>query len=296
MTELIWLGGLVAFAGAFYAITRYKQYSWYEIITRLCTLCTFLTLVCIILFVSIKGLLSLRPDMFSLNYTTENMSMTPAILTTLVIVVLAILLATPIGVCTAIFLVEYTSSKNILVTVIRLATETLAGIPSIVYGLFGMLFFVTKLKLGFSILAGVFTVSIMILPIIIRATEEAVKAVRQDVRQGSLALGAGKLRTIFVVVLPVAVHGILSGIILSVGRVIGETAALMYTLGTATSLPVNINVSSRTLALHMYVLSSEGKHIGEAYAAGLVLILLVLSVNYAASKLAAKLGRVSSES
>ena len=218
--------------------------------------------------------------------------MGPAIVTTLLTVLLAILFASPIGIFTAIFLVEYTDVENKLVKAIRLATETLAGIPSIVYGLFGMLFFGLKLKLGFSVISGVLTVSIMILPIIMRATEEALKSVHPSVRQGSFALGAGKLRTIFKVVLPIAIPGILSGIILSVGRVVGETAALMYTLGTSTSMPTSLNVSSRTLALHMYVLSSEGKHVGEAYATGMVLLILVLIINWSSTKLANKLSEV----
>lgn len=266
--------------------------SFYRITTRLFSAMTLAILVFIVAFVVLKGAMSFSPKMLSLNYTTENLSMGPAIITTLITVILSILLASPIGIFTAIFLVEYTRVENKLVRAIRLATETLAGIPSIVYGLFGMLFFGLKLKMGFSVISGVLTVSIMILPIIIRSTEEALKSVHPSVRQGSLALGAGKLRTIFKVVLPIAIPGILSGIILSVGRVVGETAALMYTLGTATSLPTTLKASSRTLALHMYVLSSEGKHVGEAYATGMVLLLLVLIINWSSTKLADKLREV----
>ena len=269
-----------------------KGLSFYRIFTRLFSGMTFAVLVFIVLFVVLKGAMSFRPEMLSFKYTTENVSMGPAIVTTLLTVLLAILFASPIGIFTAIFLVEYTDVENKLVKAIRLATETLAGIPSIVYGLFGMLFFGLKLKLGFSVISGVLTVSIMILPIIMRATEEALKSVHPSVRQGSFALGAGKLRTIFKVVLPIAIPGILSGIILSVGRVVGETAALMYTLGTSTSMPTSLNVSSRTLALHMYVLSSEGKHVGEAYATGMVLLILVLIINWSSTKLANKLSEV----
>lgn len=296
MPKLPWFVFLAAGTAIIFGVKHYKKYTWYQLTTRISALFAFSILAFMVCFVTIKGALSLTPEMFSLTYTTANSSMTPAILTTLVTVVLAILLATPIGVGSAIFLVEYPSKENAFIHAIRLATETLAGIPSIVYGLFGMLLFVTKLKLGFSVLAGVCTVSIMILPIIMRATEEALRSVRKDIRQGSLALGAGKLRTILVVVLPCAIPGILSGIILSIGRVVGETAALMYTLGTSTSLPTSLDVSSRTLALHMYVLSSEGKHIGEAYAAGMVLIMLVLIINYASSKLAEQIGKVRRES
>ncbi|WP_433446615.1 phosphate ABC transporter permease PstA [Peptoniphilus sp.] len=269
-----------------------KKVSFYRIFTRLFSASTFIILVFIVAFVVAKGIFNFSPEMLSMNYTTENVSMGPAIVTTLITVALSILFASPIGIFTAIFLVEYTATENKLVQGIRLATETLAGIPSIVYGLFGMLFFGIKLKMGFSVISGVLTVSIMILPIIMRATEEALKSIHPSIRQGSFALGAGKLRTIFRVVLPIAIPGILSGIILSIGRVVGETAALMYTLGTATSLPTSLSSSSRTLALHMYVLSSEGLHVGEAYATGMVLLVLVLIINYASTKLAEKLSEV----
>lgn len=218
--------------------------------------------------------------------------MLPSIVTTVVVVLLAILIATPIGVFTSIYLVEYADQSSKLVQLIRLATETLSGIPSIIYGLFGMLFFVLKLKMSFSILSGAFTVTIMILPLIIRSSEEALKAVHPKLREGSFALGAGKLRTIFIVVLPVAIPGILSGIILAIGRVIGETAALIYTLGTATAMPTSLKSSSRTLALHMYMLSSEGLHTGEAYSTGMVLLVLVFIINFVSTKLANKLMEV----
>jgi len=292
MAKLITLGVLLLFVGLVLFLHYGKKMSFYKIFTRLFSALTFAVLVFLVLFVVIKGIFSFRPEMLSMTYTTENVSMGPAIVTTLITVALSILLASPIGIFTAIFLVEYTDVENKLVQAIRLATETLAGIPSIVYGLFGMLFFATKLKMGFSVLSGVLTVSIMILPIIMRATEEALKSVHPSVRQGSFALGAGKLRTIFVVVLPIAIPGILSGIILSVGRVVAETAALMYTLGTATSLPKSLFSSSRTLALHMYVLSSEGMHVGEAYATGMVLLVLVLIINWSSTKLADKLTEV----
>lgn len=292
MAKFITIGVILFFIGLVLVLHYGMKFSFYKIFTRLFSAMTFAVLVFLVLFVVIKGIFSFRPEMLSMTYTTENVSMGPAIVTTLITVALSILLASPIGIFTAIFLVEYTDVENKLVQAIRLATETLAGIPSIVYGLFGMLFFATKLKMGFSVLSGVLTVSIMILPIIMRATEEALKSVHPSVRSGSFALGAGKLRTIFVVVLPIAIPGILSGIILSVGRVVGETAALMYTLGTATSLPKSLFSSSRTLALHMYVLSSEGMHVGEAYATGMVLLVLVLFINWSSTKLANKLSEV----
>lgn len=292
MVKYVTIAILLIIIAAVSFLHHAKGLSFYRIFTRLFSGMTFAVLVFIVLFVVLKGAMSFRPEMLSFKYTTENVSMGPAIVTTLLTVLLTILFASPIGIFTAIFLVEYTDVENKLVKAIRLATETLAGIPSIVYGLFGMLFFGLKLKLGFSVISGVLTVSIMILPIIMRATEEALKSVHPSVRQGSFALGAGKLRTIFKVVLPIAIPGILSGIILSVGRVVGETAALMYTLGTSTSMPTSLNVSSRTLALHMYVLSSEGKHVGEAYATGMVLLILVLIINWSSTKLANKLSEV----
>lgn len=292
MNKIIVLSLLALFIISILGLHFVGKMSFYKITTRLFSAMTFAILIFIVLFVVIKGALSFRPGMLSLNYTTENLSMGPAIVTTLITVILSILFASPIGIFTAIFLVEYTNVENRLIKSIRLATETLAGIPSIVYGLFGMIFFGLKLKMGFSIISGVLTVSIMILPIIIRATEEALKSVHLSIRQGSFALGAGKLRTIFKVVLPICIPGILSGIILSIGRVVGETAALMYTLGTATTLPTSITSSSRTLALHMYVLSSEGKHVGEAYATGMVLLILVLIINWSSTKLANKFSEV----
>ena len=163
--------------------------------------------------------------------------------------------------------------------VIRLTTETLSGIPSIVYGLFGMLFFVNALGWGFSLLAGAFTLSIMILPLIMRTTEEALKAVPDSYREGSFGLGAGKLRTVFRIVLPSAVPGILAGIILAIGRIVGETAALIYTAGTVAQVPSSVFGSGRTLAVHMYNLSSEGLYMDQAYATAVILLVLVVGIN-----------------
>ena len=176
---------------------------------------------------------------------------------------------------------------------IRLTTETLQGIPSIVYGLFGMLFFVTTCGWGFSILAGAFTLSIMVLPLIMRSTEEALKAVPDSYREGSFGLGAGKLRTVFRIVLPSAIPGILAGIILGIGRIVGETAALMYTSGTVAKYAGPMD-SGRTLALHMYVLTSEALHVNEASATAVVLLVVVIGINalsgFVAKKLRQKTG------
>lgn len=249
------------------------------------------TLLFIIAYILINGIPYLSPKLFSLEYTSENVSMMPAIITTLLVVALALLIATPIGVFTGFYLVEYANRNSRIVPLIRLATDTLAAVPSIVYGLFGMLFFVVAMKLQYSVLAGVFTVAIMVLPIIISSTEEALLSVNNSLRMGSFALGAGKLRTIFTVVLPVAMPGILSGIILSIGRIVGETAALMYTLGTASGIPKNLFSSSRTLSLHMYVLSSEGFHVKEGFATGVVLIIIVLIVNFISTLLSNQLSK-----
>ena len=171
---------------------------------------------------------------------------------------------------------------------IRLTTETLSGIPSIVYGLFGMLFFVNTLDWGFSILAGAFTLSIMILPLIMRTTEEALKSVPDSYREGSFGLGAGKLRTVFRIVLPSAVPGILAGVILAIGRIVGETAALIYTAGSVAQIPKSVMGSGRTLAVHMYHLSSEGLYMDQAYATAVILLILVVGINTISSVIAKK--------
>lgn len=266
----------------------------YRFFTTLSVIFTFGSLVLIVGYVLSKGLPYIKPSLFAMEYTSENVSMLPAIITTLIVVALAILVAAPIGVFTAIYLVEYAKSGSKVVEVIRLAAETLQSIPSIVYGLFGMMFFSVWLGFGFSILSGVCTVAIMILPLIIRSTEEALKAVNNSIRFASFALGAGKLRTIFKIVLPVAMPGIISGIVLATGRVVGETACLMFTLGTATKMPTGLFSSSRTLALHVYMLSSEGMHVGEAYATATVLLLIVLLINFVSNKIASKFMEVKS--
>lgn len=252
---------------------------------------TFGSLLYIIGFILLNGVTVLSPDMFAWKYTTSNVSMMPAIITTFIVVFFSLLIAAPIGVFTAFYLIEYADKDNKFINIIRIATDTLSGIPSIVYGLFGMLFFVLFLGFQYSLIAGVFTSVIMVLPVIIRSTEEALLSVHVSLREGSFALGAGKIRTIFRVVLPVAMPGILSGIILAVGRIVGETAALMYTLGTSTNLPTGAFQSGRTLALHMYVLSSEGMHVKESYATGVVLIIMVLIINGLSTLLSNRLTR-----
>lgn len=247
-------------------------------------------LLFIILYISVKGIPYLNADLFSIKYTSDNLSLFPALINTLIISSLSILLAAPLGIFAAIYLNEYASKKNKIVSLIRLTTETLAGIPSIIYGLFGMFFFVIWLGMGLSILAGACTLAIMILPTIMRTAEEALKAVPDSFREASFALGAGKTRTIFRIILPSAINGILAGIILSIGRTVGETAVLIYTAGTVADLPENLLSSGRTLAVHMYNISSEALYINQAYATAFVLLITVLIINRVSSFTVSKLG------
>jgi len=188
-----------------------------------------------------------------------------------------------LGIFSAVYLTEYAKKGSKLVSIVRITAETLSGIPSIIYGLFGLLFFVGSLGMGYSILAGSLTLSIMILPLIIRTTEEALSAVPNSYREGSYALGAGKMRTVFQIVLPSAMPGILAGIILAIGRIVGESAALIYTAGTVADIPGDLLSSGRTLAVHMYALSTEGMHVDQAYATAVVLIIVVIIINWLSS-------------
>lgn len=250
---------------------------------------TFTVLIFLIVYILIHGVPYLKPSLFSFIYTSENASLMPALINTVVMTFLSLLIAVPLGIFAAIFLVEYARRGNKFMGVIRLTTETLSGIPSIVYGLFGMLFFVNTLGWGFSILAGAFTLAIMILPLIMRTTEEALKAVPDSFREGSFGLGAGKLRTVFRIVLPSAIPGILAGVILAIGRIVGETAALMYTAGTVAQVPSSVMGSGRTLAVHMYNLASEGLYMDQAYGTAVVLLVLVVGINALSSVIARKL-------
>ena len=240
---------------------------------------TIAALVFLILYILVNGIPYINADLFSWTYTSENCSVIPAAINTVIMAGISLLLAVPVGIGSAIYLVEYAKKGNKLVKVIRVTAETLTGIPSIVYGLFGMLFFVNTCKWGFSILAGAFTLAIMVLPLIMRSTEEALKSVPDSYREGSFGLGAGKLRTVFRIVLPSAIPGILAGVILAIGRIVGETAALIYTAGTVAKVPKNVLSSGRTLAVHMYNLSSEGLYMNQAYATAVVLLVLVVVIN-----------------
>ena len=253
-------------------------------------LATILTLLFVICYILIKGVPYLRPELFHLHYTTENVSLLPALINTLFMTVLSLLLAVPTGVSAAVYLTEYARRGNRLVGMVATTAETLSGIPSIVYGLFGSLFFVKFLGLGLSLLSGALTLSIMILPLIMRTTEEALRSVPDSYREGSFGLGAGKLRTVFCIVLPSAVPGILSGVILGIGRIIGESAALIFTAGTVAETATGLFSSARTLSVHMYAISSNGLYIEQTYATAVVLLVVVILINALSSLTAKKLG------
>lgn len=261
-----------------------------KLITWLSAFITAAVLIFLVAFVLVRGIPHLKPSLFSLKYTSDNVSLMPALISTIIMTLISLIIAVPVGIFSAIYLTEYTKRGSKIVSVIRLTTETLSGIPSIVYGLFGLLFFVTFLGWGFSLLAGAFTLSIMILPLIIRSSEEAIRAVPDSYREGSFGLGAGRLRTVFKIVLPSAMPGILAGIILAIGRIVGETAALIYTAGTVAQVPLSPMQSARTLSVHMYALSSEGLHTGEGYATAVVLLVMVVVINAISAKIAKKIG------
>ena len=249
-----------------------------EALVWLSGIMTMAIMIYLVTFIVIRGVPYLKPSLFSLTYNSDNVSLMPALVNRLIISSLSLVIAIPFGVFAAIYLVEYAKKGSRLVHLIRITAETLSGIPSIIYGLFGLLFFSTALHWGLSLLSGCMTLVIMILPLIIRTSEEALLSVPDSYREASFGLGAGKLRTIFKIVLPSAVPGILSGVVLATGRIVGETAALLYTAGTVAKIP-NLMGSGRTLAVHMYVLSSEGLHMDESYATAVVLLVLVLVLN-----------------
>ena len=258
------------------------------LLTHLAAAVTVLVLGFLVSYVLVRGVPNLRPEMFAPTYTSENQSMLPAIVNTCTMTLFSLLVAVPFGVGSAIYLAEYAKKGSRIVSLVRVTTETLSGIPSIVYGLFGMLFFVTQLHWGYSLIAGAMTLAIMILPLIMRTAEEALMSVPDSYREGSFGLGAGRLRTVFRIVLPAAIPGILSGIILAIGRIVGETAALIFTAGTMAQIP-GLTQSGRTLAIHMYVLSGEALHMNEANATAVVLLLVVLAMNALSAFVARKL-------
>lgn len=257
-----------------------------KFLVRFAAALTCFVLVFLVGYILFKGVPHLSPSLFAWEYTSENVSLMPALINTLLMILLALAVSLPLGIGAAIYLTEYTGRGNKLVSLIRITAETLSGIPSIVYGLFGMLFFVTALKLMLSLISGALTLSIMVLPTILRTTEEALLAVPESYREGSFGLGAGRLRTVWKIVLPSALPGIFAGVILAMGRIVGESAALIYTAGTVAKVPDSLFSSTRTLAVHMYALSSEGLYIDQTYATAVVLLLIVVGINALSSRLA----------
>ena len=258
---------------------------------------TSLVLAFVVGYILVNGVPYLTPSLFEWEYDSTNVSLMPALVNTLVMAGLSLLMAVPVGVGSAIYLVEYAKRGSRFVQMVRTTTETLQGIPSIIYGLFGLLFFVTALQLGLSLLAGACTLAIMVLPVIMRTTEEALLAVPDAYREGGFGLGAGRLRTVFRCVLPSAVPGILGGVILALGRCVGEVAALIFTAGSIAAIPnfaegaAALFDSTRTLAVHMYVLSSEGLHVNETYATAVVLLVMVVLLNLMATFAAKKMNK-----
>ena len=246
-------------------------------------------MIFIIGYILVRGIPNMKPELFEWQFTSENQSMMPAIINTVLMTLCTLVMAVPVGVFSAIYLAEYSKKGSKIVKLIRMTVETLSGIPSIVYGLFGFLAFVIALHWQYSFISGAITLAIMVLPLIMRTTEEALIAVPDSYREGSYGLGAGKLRTIFKIILPAAMPGILAGVILAVGRIVGETAALIFTAGTTAAVPENIFSSTRTLAVHMYCLLSEGLYIDQAYATAVVLLVMVIIINALSSFLAKKL-------
>lgn len=261
------------------------------LLVALSALATVGVLLVLIGYILLKGIPNLNSGLFAWTYNSENVSMMPALINTILMVLLSLLIAAPIGIFSAIYLVEYAKRGNKLVGLIRLTAETLSGIPSIVYGLFGALFFVKALHWKLSLLSGACTLAIMILPLIMRTTEEALKSVPDSYREGSFGLGAGRVRTVFRIILPSAVPGILAGIILAVGRIVGESAALIFSAGTVAAVPHSVFDSTRTLSVHMYCLYSEGLHTEQMAATAVILLLIVIGINAVSNFVAKKIAK-----
>ena len=298
------LAALFAAAEARHAKTRRVVATLLRWLVYVGALLTTLVLLFLVGYILANGVPYLTPSLFAWEYTSDNVSLMPALVNTLLMAALALLMAVPVGVGSAIYLVEYAPRGNRFVQMVRITAETLQGIPSIIYGLFGMLFFVTALKWGLSLMAGACTLAIMVLPVIMRTTEEALLAVPDAYREGGFGLGGGRLRTVFRCVMPSAVPGILGGVILALGRCVGEVAALIFTAGSIAQIPDFVGGlaagglaglgaaffdSTRTLAVHMYVLASEGLHMNETYATAVVLLAVVVLLNLLATSAAKKM-------
>ena len=282
-----------------------RRTPWGSIILKwLCWLAGFITLAIlglIVLYICVNGIpeffhrdeagaLRFNSALFALKYSSRNLSMFPAIINTLTMTAMALLFSVPVGVGGGIYLAEYARPGSRLVKIIRVTAETLAGIPSIIYALFGMLVFVVTLRMGISMISGALTLGIMTLPLILRQTEESLLSVPMSYREGSFGLGAGKLRTTVRIVLPVAMPGILAAVLLSIGRISGETAALIFTSGTGTKI-AGMADSGRTLAVHLFKLQEEGRAVGASFAVAVVLLIVVVLMNALSAYVAKKLTR-----
>ena len=256
----------------------------------LCAGCSVLLLVGLIGYVLFRGIGAVNWEFLTsvTSVLKGTVGIAGNILNTVIIILITMLIATPIGVGSAIYLNEYAKPGKV-VTLIEFATETLSGIPSIIFGLFGMMFFGEKLGLGYSLLTGSFTLILMVLPLLTRNTQEALKTVPDSYRSGAIGLGSGKWHMIRTILIPSAMPGIITGAILAIGRIVGETAALIYTAGTVAEIPKNILSSGRTLAVHMYSLSSEGLYMDQAYATAVVLLVIVMLINLGSTFVAKKI-------
>ena len=266
------------------------KYASYRVASRMALYLSLLVLVAVIVFILVRGIPHLNTQLLLGDYGKEP-SIKPALVGTAYLVLIAISIAAPIGIGSAIFLTEYTNSKSRLIRAIRVAVETLAGIPSIVYGIFGYLVFVIVLGLGYSLIGGGITLAIMVLPVIVRSTEETLLAVPRSLREGSFALGSSKVRTIFSVVLPCAMSGIVTSLILAIGRVLSESAVLLLTVGMVVNImPRSFTSAGTSLALNVYYFSSHG-YPEQAAATGVVLLILVVSINILATALGKLFGK-----
>ena len=251
-----------------------------KIISYICMAAAILSLGFIVIFLLVKGVPYINAEFLFGEYIMDGrITILPSLVTTIMLVFLTLIIAIPLGVFASIYLTEYTKKGSRFVKILRSAIETLAGIPSIIFGLFGMLLFVITFKLGFSIYAGAFTLVLMILPTVIRTTEESLLAVPDSYREGSLALGAGKYRTIFKVVLPSSVSGIITSIVLGMGRIVGESAPVLFTVGSTMSMPSGFSGSGISLAVFMYILAGESFHVNEAFGVAVVLLGIVIVFN-----------------
>ena len=259
------------------------KYAVFRSLTQAALIISLAAMITVVIFVLIRGAPHINMQLLFGDYSSKSPTIKPALAGTLYLVLISITIAAPVGTGTAIFLTEYTNSRSRLIRVIRIAVETLAGIPSIVYGIFGYLVFVVALGFKYSLIGGGITLAVMILPVIVRSTEESLLAVPRSLREGSFALGSSKVRTIFSVVLPCAASGIVTSLILAIGRVVSESAVLILTIGMVVNkMPKGFTSPGTSLALDVYYFGSHG-YPEQAAATGVVLLVLVVSINIIAT-------------